>query len=148
MEDDYVERERLEGIRKSARAVRRTIGSMTTAFSKPLVGIGLSFLLLASITLAGASHWSECHFDVTVLVQADEYVTLNLERVLHADGTRGNDPKGCTRAFADGTVALQAVTEGAELLVPGTRLHARWLEYGAMAPSGPIYESTWAFSRR
>ncbi|WP_231370161.1 hypothetical protein [Thioalkalivibrio sp. ALE16] len=101
-----------------------------------------------SITLARASHWSECHFDVTVLVQADGYVTLELERVLHADGTGGDDPERCAHGFADGEVALQAVTEGADRLLTGARLRARWMEYGAMGPEGPVSSSIWTFSRR
>ena len=117
------------------------------AFSRILVGVGMAGLLLASVTLVRASHWSECRFEVTVVVWAEGYVTLELERVLHADGTRGDDRQGCARGFADGQVALVAVTEGAELLVTGARLHARWVEYGAMAPAGPVSTSTWAFSR-
>ncbi|WP_019594156.1 hypothetical protein [Thioalkalivibrio sp. ALM2T] len=46
---------------------------------------------------------------------------LELERVLCADGMVGDDEQAGRRGIAEGEVVLAAVTEGAELLVPGAR---------------------------
>jgi len=72
---------------------------------------------------------------------------LELERVLCADGMVGDDGQACRRGIAEGEGVLAAVTEGAELLVPGARLHSRWAEHGAMAHEGFAATSGWDFFR-
>lgn len=53
-----------------------------------LVATGVG-LLLAGTTMTRASHWPECHFEVVVVEAGEAQVTLELERVIGADGSGG-----------------------------------------------------------